>query len=443
MADGAIAYAGRKKKRAIALGGGGPAAGFLIGSLSALEEAGITFDVWSLSCIGAWVGIYYNQLPDSKRSTGAESRASRTHEFFRQHAFRDADSYRGFPVNKAFAPNLRAYWEAWLTHCLNPQTYVDMFSVKNELGDVAAGWMRFLTTPAMWWRESDVNLHVLNNIMAVHPLSRFYASLAYLSSINGLTNIYFKESTFLEHIDIGKLDVVGDKDLDRKSGTELREVFENFDPDKVAQERKDMPEIYHNAWRLADTAQKVTGELRLFNNKWVEYWKTRERKRPDYLPITRPSLCACSALPYIEQTVQIPNDDGHHYSEGALIDTVNFANLVEDHPDLDEIWVCRIVDDHQVHRPSNLHDSLGNLCEQFAAEVGEDDVKLFKSHLRKSAGRIPRVVEILLPENTKINYRWDRDNLATGFKEGRNAVHTLIEGDDTLVSATTTNPAWT
>ncbi|MGY3136028.1 putative acylesterase/phospholipase RssA [Bradyrhizobium sp. USDA 4501] len=49
-------------KRAITLGGGGPAAGLHIGVLEALANAGITFDVWALSCIGAWVGIVYNQF---------------------------------------------------------------------------------------------------------------------------------------------------------------------------------------------------------------------------------------------------------------------------------------------------------------------------------------------------------------------------------------------
>jgi predicted acylesterase/phospholipase RssA len=44
-----------KPRRAIALGGGGPAAGLHIGVLEAFANAEpeITFDVWSLSCIGA------------------------------------------------------------------------------------------------------------------------------------------------------------------------------------------------------------------------------------------------------------------------------------------------------------------------------------------------------------------------------------------------------
>ena len=59
---------------------------------------------------------------------------------------------------------------------------------------------------------------------------------------------------------------------------------------------------------------------------------------------------------------------------------------------LDEIWVSRIVDSKQIRKPKNLHDALANLCQLFAATVGEDDVKLFKYHVRqgtKSGGKAP------------------------------------------------------
>ena len=100
-------------------------------------------------------------------------------------------------------------------------------------------------------------------------------------------------------------------------------------------------------------------------------WRRRSTK-----PITAASLCACSALPFIEQTVEV---DGDIYCEGALVDTVNFKSLlVETIPILEEIWISRIVDANQVRKPENLHDALANLCQLFAATVGEDDIKLFK-----------------------------------------------------------------
>ena len=423
----------RKKKRAIALAGGGPAAGFHIGALAALEAYGVTFDVWSLSCIGAWVGVYYNQLTQ-------KDKASQTYEFFKEHAFRDTASYRGFPVNKAFAPNLQAHVTAWMKHSLDPWTYWNAFNFANDLPGAAKGWTRFLTKPEMWLKQGDWNAHVLNDILAVHPMSRFLTSLAYLSEINGLSNIYYKDSSFLDGIEIGKLDLVDDKDLDQMNREQLKDLAKSYAPSLITPARSAVPEIYHNALPLADASGDVAGQIQLFNNKWFNY---RRRKTPrNYLPITRPSLCACSALPYVEQTVRIPNDDDKHYSEGALVDTVNFRNLVEDHPDLDEIWVCRIVDYRQVRLQKNLHDSLGNLCEQFAAEVGENDIELFKSHLRKSGGRTPRVVEIPLNAKTKINYRWDHENLDIGCAEGWRAVMDLMGGQTDLTADETSAPPW-
>ena len=426
----------RPKKRALCLAGGGPAAGFHIGALAALEAFGLSFDVWSLSCIGAWVGIYYNQLPET-----GESRAARTYDFFRSNAFRDTASYRGFPVNKAFAPNLEAYGSAWLAHVFDPQTYVDVASIGGDLPGAMEGWHRYLTTPEMWFRKGDRNAHVLNDILALHPMSRFLTSMMYLSGINGLSNIYYKDSTFLDGIDLGGLDVTG-QHLDEKTATQLQHIAQQHAAGGAPAPEHDVPEIKHNAWRLRnDAAQpRVDGALRLFNNKWADYWGAG--RRLDYLPITHPSLCACSALPYVEQTVQIPNDHHHEYSEGALVDTVSFRNLVEDHADLDEIWVCRIVDYHQVRLQANLHDSLGNLCEQFAAEVGENDIDLFKTHLRKTVGRIPRVVEVPLQNKTRIDYRWDHANLDFGCAEGFDAVLSLLDRQPDLALDVTTTPEW-
>ncbi|MGZ8367283.1 MAG: patatin-like phospholipase family protein [Rhodoplanes sp.] len=80
-------------KRAIALAGGGPAAALHIGALEYLREQGIAFDkrddVWALSCIGAWVGIVYNQC-----DKGAE--VEQTKRFFRDNVYRDDISYSRF-----------------------------------------------------------------------------------------------------------------------------------------------------------------------------------------------------------------------------------------------------------------------------------------------------------------------------------------------------------
>jgi predicted patatin/cPLA2 family phospholipase len=151
-----------------------------------------------------------------------------------------------------------------------------------------------------------------------------------------------------------------------------------------------------------------------------------------YRPIDAASLCAGSALPYIEQTVEI---DGDVYCEGALVDTVNFKNLLRDHPDLDEIWINRIVDADQILPPRNLYDSMANLCEQFAATVGEDDVKLFKYHITcgEAEGEFNHLTIVEIPVDRHINFDWSHSNLELGIKMGALAAdHTKKRYDEEM-----------
>ena len=53
-----------------------------------------------------------------------------------------------------------------------------------------------------------------------------------------------------------------------------------------------------------------------------------------------------------------------------MVDTVNFEELVEDHPDLDEIWISRIVDPAKQSSTKNMLDLTANLCELFARYGG-------------------------------------------------------------------------
>lgn len=46
--------------------------------------------------------------------------------------------------------------------------------------------------------------------------------------------------------------------------------------------------------------------------------------------------------------------NGDTYIEGALIDTVSFERLLYNHPDLDEVWVSRILDRKQIRPANNL-----------------------------------------------------------------------------------------
>lgn len=375
-------------KRAITLGGGGPAAGLHIGVLEALAAHNITFDVWALSCIGAWVGIVYNQFGDKIENKKVENkdRAELTYQFFKNGVFRDDESYARFPINTVFGPDWRSNIKALNNFVTDRDNYKDFLWDPYRMMDVFQDSMKILfdQLPDRDQKkkftkldEGDFNRWILNQAMATNPFVRYLTSMMYLSNVNGLSRINYPDSEFMKGINFEEL---------KKDGK---------------------PHIYHNAWNLDEQ------KLALFSNR--EMKNTKEEYKG---PIDASTLCACSALPFIEGTVEI---DRVTYCEGALVDTVNFESLLEEHQDLEEIWVSRIVDSKQIRKPENLHDALANLCQLFAATVGEDDVKLFKYHVRseKDKHRKRTIVEIRVPGH--INFKWNHSNLENGRELGRAA----------------------
>jgi predicted acylesterase/phospholipase RssA len=367
-------------KRAITLGGGGPAAGLHIGILEALQShPEITFDVWSLSCIGAWVGIVYNQFEEPDK-------AGKTHQFFKEHVFRDDESYERFPINSVFGTDWFGNTEALRNFVFDIHN-LDGVWLPHRMMRAFGETMSMLSDPKQKWDSGDVNSWILNQAMAPNPFVRYLTSLMYLSGVNGLSKINYPDSSFMKSIKFERL----------------------FDKDK--------PLIFHNAFDLDNE------ELVFFDNGQMKH---ELRKGP----INASTLCACSALPFIEGTVEM---NGVTYCEGALVDTVNFETLLqeyEDPNDLDEIWVCRIVDRKQIRKPNNLHDALANLCQLFAATVGEDDVKLFKYHVKYDA--LPNgkkwtgtVVQIQVPSH--IDFKWNHSNLEAGRELGKKAALKAIE----------------
>ena len=374
-------------KRAITLGGGGPAAGLHIGVLEALQSRpDIKFDVWSLSCIGAWVGIVYNQFdrPD---------KAKQTHQFFKDHVFRDDESYERFPINSVFGTDWFSNSKTLMKYVSDIENYKGVWQ-PHAMMSAFAETVSMFSDPKKKWDEGDINGWILNQVMAPNPFVRNLTSMMYLSGVNGLSKINYPKSEFMKRI--------------------------NFEQLKKAE----TPTIFHNAWNL--DKQK----LALFSNRPM---KMANEKYTFDGPIDASTLCACSALPYIEGTVEI---DGVTYCEGALVDTVNFDSLLEEHPDLDEIWVSRIVDSKQIQKPENLHDALANLCQLFAATVGEDDVNLFKYHIRcdkkseaeKKRTKKLKIVEIHVPGH--INFKWNHSNLDNGCKLGKVAAEQAIKAYD-------------
>jgi predicted acylesterase/phospholipase RssA len=390
-------------KRAITLGGGGPAAGLHIGVLEALAAHDLKFDVWALSCIGAWVGIVYNQFKDEE--VDDKDRAELTYQFFKNGVFRDDEGYERFPINTVFGPDWRSNIKALNNFVTDRNNYKDFLWDPYRMMDVFQGSMKILfdQLPDKDQKkkftkldEGDLNRWILNQAMAPNPFVRYLTSMMYLSNINGLSRINYPDSEFMKGIDFAEL------------------------------KKPKKPDIFHNAWNLDEQ------KLALFSNRRM---KTANKEYKYEGPIDARTLCACSALPFVEGTVEI---DGVTYCEGALVDTVNFESLLDEHhkppnDKLDEIWVSRIVDSKQIRKPENLHDALANLCQLFAATVGEDDVKLFKYHVRydrPQAGKNGKngkkkdpwngtVVEIHVPGH--INFKWNHSNLENGRELGKAA----------------------
>jgi len=351
-------------KRAICLAGGGPAVGLSIGALERIQKEGdITFDVWSLACIGAWLGIAWNQA-----EPGQEVEFTRS--FFRG-IFRPDDVYDRFPIAGAFAPDFESCAVNALDFMLDSSNYRNLV-IPEAIKQATEDLIGFMGTPSRW-SQANFNDVILNDVLAVNPVSRFMTSLMYQNNTKGLSRIFYPDSAFLQQLDFAKL----------------------------SQPRR--PVIYHNAYNLTDQT------LELFSNKDDKYQS-----------ITAHSLCACSALPYIEEPVTM---NGKVYCEGATIDTVNFEHLIANHPDLDEVWVSRILDRKQIRQPKNLYDALNNLVMLFASTTSEDDVKLFKYHLMEVGSKV-KVVEI--PVNHNINYDWSYSNLDRSIVDGRAAAAETI-----------------
>lgn len=351
-------------RRAITLAGGGPCAGLHIGALQEFKRQGIEFDVWSLSCIGAWVGIIYNSFdPDTAPAD--------TENFFRENVFRNDDSYARFPMNHAFSPDILRNTQAMMRFAMDPNTYQHLIAPE-AIQRTAMLWGQFLTDPARW-NEGDIDNLVMES-MAANPMARFMMSLSYLSPVNGMSRIYFKDSSFLKAID--------------------------FD----AVRKADRPFVYHNAYNM--DAEKLDH----FSN----------RPHHDMLQLTAQSICACSALPFVEETVEI---DGTTYCEGALIKTVDFDHLLDRHEDLEEVWIVRIVDPKQARAPKNIKDGIANLCMLFAGSLGKENVEEFEQVVKD---RKLKIKAIPLEVSHKLSFDWNESNLDLGIKQGTKAARDAI-----------------
>ena len=341
--------------------------------------------------------VGWDRLQSIAKIENDEDRAELTYQFFKNGVFRDDESYERFPINTVFGPDWRANIKALNKFVTDSDNYKDFIWDPYRMVDSFQKSMSLLFNRMKdsdgkkkydKLDEGDINGWILNHGMAPNPLVRYLTSMMYLSNVTGLSRINYPNSEFMKRI---KFDNLFDKRTKKRS---------------------------HSFFTTRGIL--ISRSSRLFSNRPMDdkFYQG---------PINASTLCACSALPFIEETVKIGGDT---YCEGALVDTVNFQSLIEEHPDLHEIWVVRIVDSKQIRKPDNLHDALANLCQLFAATVGEDDVKLFKYHVqydKPAPGKKPwtgTVVEIYVPAG--INFKWNHSNLDKGRRLGRKAAEEAI-----------------
>jgi hypothetical protein len=90
----------------------------------------------------------------------------------------------------------------------------------------------------------------------------------------------------------------------------------------------------------------------------------------------------------------------------------------------------------QVRPARTLAGALANLPMQFAAEVGEDNIKVFRQKLLNQSFLRTRLVEIPINPRTELTFEWRHANLHQGFTEGREAVLRLLASHAELAADT-------
>jgi hypothetical protein len=144
----------------------------------------------ALSCIGAWVGIVYNQWDDK------EDKVQKTYQFFKNGVFRDDESYKRFPINTVFGPDWRSNIKALNNFVTDSDNYKDFLWDPYRMMDVFQDSMEILfnqlpdgSQKKKFKRldEGDFNRWILNQAMAPNPFVRYLTSMMYLSNVNGLS----------------------------------------------------------------------------------------------------------------------------------------------------------------------------------------------------------------------------------------------------------------
>ena len=348
-------------KRAIALSGGGPVVGIEIGALKAFEQEKIDFDVYSCACVGSWVGCLYNSLkPDADRLRQVE-------DFFKDEIFIADDVYQSFPINyKVFQRDYLGDSQKMMGKIFDADTYRYLF-LPNKIWEYA--W-KFVTNPP---KTTDEYYYYISEGMALNPFIRLSTELQYKVSKSGVAGLISSGDFVNKFINFDNL----------------------FKSDKT---------VYLNAYNLS---QK---QMELFVNR---------NGHSRYSAMSADALMAgSSVLHYTENRTIAGKED--KYCEGAVINTVELDHLLDDHSDLDEIWVIKIADYKQITPPKNLIEAeLLGVMLPFDT-ISDDDIVLFSQRLQeynRKNNKNVKLVNVLMKYGT-LNYHWNHSNLNQGIAVG-------------------------
>ncbi len=350
----------KKKKRAIALSGGGPVVGIEIGALKAFEEKQIDFDIYSCACVGSWVGCLYNSLPaDADRINVLE-------EFFKEKIFIPDDIYESYPIDyKIFRMNYLRDVTKLLEKIWDLETYTSLFLPKRiwEYG------IRAVENPPM---SMDEYFYFISEGMALNPYVRFMTQLMYKVKKSGIAGLINSQGFVDRFIDFDRL----------------------FKSDKI---------VYLNAYDLSKK------QVALFINQ----------KNHKFNDIDADALMAGSSVLHYTENRTIDGKK-NRYCEGAVIDTVSLDVLLDEHPDLDEIWVIKIADYKEANPPKNLIDSaLVGVMLPFDT-ISDDDIRLFAMKLKDHNSKSKKKIDLInIPmEYANANWHWNHSNLKEGIETG-------------------------
>lgn len=351
----------KKRKRAIALSGGGPPVGLQVGALKALDEFDIKFDVFTTDCIGSWTACIYNSHRKAQRFAKMKQ--------FYNACFVPDDIFDGFsvPINifvTDYFKDFKIYWQK-LFDC---STYQRLLLPQRQIEYM----MKYLNPINFPKTSTDLSL-MLTTAMSLNPYVRLMFLLYYQSPKTG-------RSWLLGPGNHGE-DFVG-QFIDFKKLMRIT------------------PLIYLNAFNL--TQKKIN----LFVNR---------TDHPTYRPITFRALKANSSiLGYLENF----DIDDQQYCEGAVVDTVNFNDLLINHPDLDEVWVINILDYKEIKPPKNQLEADLLAVELPFATIARSDIKLFAFHL-KETGLDKKIKLIKIDLSYKeLDFFWKHSTLEKGIQAG-------------------------